>query len=45
MNTFVLMPENNRYQVILNMNAWVKGIYFAEVRSSLETRVVKILKN
>jgi pimeloyl-ACP methyl ester carboxylesterase len=45
MDNFILHPEENHYRLRLDMNSWASGIYFAEIRSSQEFRVVKILKN
>ena len=39
------MPVGNRYRLVLGMKSWSSGIYFAAIRNSLETRVVKIVKN
>ena len=45
MDAFRVIPEENRYRLTIDMNAWAKGVYFAEIRSSQETRMVKIVKN
>jgi alpha-beta hydrolase superfamily lysophospholipase len=42
---FILRPEENHYHLDINMRSWASGIYFAEIRSSLSTRLVKIVKN
>lgn len=45
MRNFVVIPRENQYRLKLDMNGWAKGICLAEIRSSKETRVVKIVKN
>ena len=42
---FVLKPTDNNYRIMLDMHAWASGIYLAEIRSAMESRVVKIVKN
>ena len=42
---FVLNPTKNQFLMKLDIKTWAGGIYFAEIRSSQEFRVVKIVKN
>jgi pimeloyl-ACP methyl ester carboxylesterase len=42
---FVLNPSEKQFRMMLNMDTWANGIYFAEIRSSQEIQVVKIVKN
>ncbi|MCX6269071.1 MAG: T9SS type A sorting domain-containing protein [Bacteroidetes bacterium] len=43
--SFILVPEKNQYQAVFGMDAWKRGVYFAEIRNSQESRVIKIVKN
>jgi hypothetical protein len=44
-HNFLIKPTDNNYRMKLDMHAWASGIYFAEIRSAQESRVVKIVKN
>jgi len=39
-----IKPAEDHYCMPLDMNAWAAGVYFAEIRSSEKSRVVKIVK-
>ena len=39
-----LVPAANRFSMMVDMRGWQEGIYFAEIRSSMETRIIKIVK-
>ena len=40
-----VMPAGNHYRLSLGIKSWPPGIYFAGIRGTGETRVVKIVKN
>lgn len=41
----VVVPEEDLFRIRVYMNEWARGIYFAEIRGSLLTQVIKIVKN
>lgn len=41
----VIETEEDLFRIRLYMNEWARGIYFAEIRGSLLTQVIKIVKN
>lgn len=45
MHDVTITPADGHYSLPLDMNGWAPGIYFAVVRSSHASRVVKIVKN
>jgi pimeloyl-ACP methyl ester carboxylesterase len=41
----VIVPDDGQFRMMLHMNEWARGIYFAEIRDLQNTRVIKIVKN
>ena len=45
LHSFILDPYENQYQVIVDMKSWTSGIYIAEIRSSQDIHIARIVKN
>jgi hypothetical protein len=41
----LLVPEETRFSLKIDMKNWTRGVYVAEIRNSLETKMIKIIKN